>query len=60
MSIFMFIFMGIGPVSAAITGWVMRSISTSQLFIGSGALLILIVLLALLGSGMRSVVDQPA
>ncbi|AZP13848.1 MFS transporter [Undibacterium parvum] len=60
MSIFMFIFMGIGPVSAAITGWVMRSISTSQLFIGSGALLILIVLLALLGSSMRSVVDQPA
>lgn len=60
MSIFMFIVMGIGPVSAAITGWVMRSISTSQLFIGSGALLILIVLLALLGSGMRSVVDQPA
>lgn len=58
MSIFMFIFMGIGPVSAAITGWAMRSISTAQLFIASGSLLILIVLIALLGSGMRSVEDQ--
>ena len=57
MSIFMFIFMGISPVSAALTGWLMQSISLTQLFAGSGALLIVIVLIALLVSPIRQMRD---
>ncbi|HJV87490.1 MAG TPA: MFS transporter [Noviherbaspirillum sp.] len=60
MSLFMFIFMGIAPMSSAITGWLMRSISLQQLFAGSGALLVLIVGVALLASGMRSISDARA
>lgn len=57
MSIFMFIFMGISPVSAALTGWILHSISLSQLFVGSGALLIVIVVIALLMSPIRNMRD---
>lgn len=57
MSLFMFIFMGIAPVSAAITGWVMRSATVSQLFAGSGVLLSAIAMIALLASPMRTVSD---
>lgn len=55
MSLLMFVFMGIAPVSAAITGWVMRSISLEQLFVACGALLIGIVLIAFVISPMRSI-----
>ncbi|MFZ6656050.1 MFS transporter [Undibacterium sp. TJN19] len=58
MSMFMFIFMGIGPVSAAVTGWLLRSVSIPQLFMTSGTLLIAIVLLAIGISPMREVTDQ--
>ena len=58
MSMFMFIFMGIGPVSAAFTGWLLRSISIPQLFMGSGGLLLLIVIIASLASPMREVTDK--
>ncbi|MBC3872471.1 MFS transporter [Undibacterium flavidum] len=57
MSIFMFIFMGISPVSAALTGWLMHSLSLTQLFTGSGALLIVIVAIALLMSPIRQMRD---
>jgi len=57
MSIFMFIFMGISPVSAALTGWLMHSLSLTQLFAGSGALLIVIVAIALLVSPIRQMRD---
>lgn len=57
MSIFMFIFMGISPASAALTGWLMQNISLIQLFAGSGALLIVIVLIALLVSPIRQMRD---
>ena len=57
MSIFMFIFMGISPVSAALTGWLMHSISLTQLFAGSGTLLIVIVAIALLVSPIRQMRD---
>ena len=57
MSIFMFIFMGISPVSAALTGWLMHSINLTQLFAGSGALLIVIVVVALLVSPIRQMRD---
>ncbi|MCH8621633.1 MFS transporter [Undibacterium sp. TS12] len=62
MSMFMFIFMGIGPVSAALTGWLLRSISIQQLFMASGSLLLLIVLMATQVRTMREVADksQPA
>ena len=55
MSIFMFIFLGITPVSAAITGWLMRSVTTTQVFAGSGALLIAIVAVALFATPMRKI-----
>jgi len=57
MSIFMFIFMGMAPLSAAITGWLMHAITLRQLFAGSGALLALIALTAYLFSPMRRVTD---
>lgn len=57
MSLFMFIFMGIAPVSASIAGWLMRSITPGQLFAGSGTLLVGIVLIALTISPMRTISD---
>jgi small-conductance mechanosensitive channel len=53
MSIFMFIFIGIRPVSAALTGWLIHRLSLSQLFAGSSAMLIMIVAIALLVSPIR-------
>ncbi|MFZ3003057.1 MAG: MFS transporter [Undibacterium umbellatum] len=58
MSMFMFIFMGIGPVSAAFTGWLLRSITIPQLFMGSGSLLILIVIMATQISPIVKVTDK--
>jgi hypothetical protein len=60
MSLFMFIFMGIAPMSSALTGWLMRFVALGDLFVCSGALLVTIVAIALLMSGMRSVADFPA
>jgi predicted MFS family arabinose efflux permease len=57
MSLFMFIFMGIVPLSAAMTGWVMRAVTLPQLFAGCGAALIVIALLAALLTPMRQVRD---
>ena len=58
MSMFMFIFIGIGPISAALTGWLMRSIALKEFFLISGGLLLLIVVLALPLSSMRKMSDQ--
>lgn len=41
MSIFMFIFMGLAPLSAAATGWLLTMVSLSQLFLGGGIILVL-------------------
>lgn len=60
MSMFMFIFMGIGPVSAAFTGWLLRGITIPQLFMGSGSLLILIVITATQFSPIATVTDKRA
>lgn len=57
MSVFMFIMVGIAPISAAITGWLMRSMTLAVLFAGSGAMLIVIVLIALATTPMRSVAE---
>lgn len=57
MSIFMFIFLGITPISAAMTGWLLRGSSTSYIFEGSGMALVAFVLLALCFSPMRRIAD---
>ncbi len=57
MSISMFIFMGVAPLSAAIVGGMMQSISLAQLFAGSGCLLILLAVLAFAFTSMRHMKD---
>jgi hypothetical protein len=59
MSMFMFIFLGLAPLSGAVTGWMLRSITLTQLFVGSGGLLVCIALLALVASPVRQVADGP-
>lgn len=57
MSLFMFIFVGLAPVSAAATGALLRWLPLPLLFAGAGATLLAIVMLALLGSRMRQLGD---
>jgi MFS family permease len=57
MSLFMFIFMGLAPISAAVTGWVMKSITLTQLFAASGGTLVVLVALAWVLTPMRRVTD---
>ncbi|HEY4542126.1 MAG TPA: MFS transporter, partial [Noviherbaspirillum sp.] len=57
MALFMFIFMGIAPMSSSLTGWIMRSVSLQHLFLASGGLLLLIVLVTFASSGMRGLND---
>lgn len=57
MSLFMFIFMGLVPLAAAVTGWLMRSVTLVQLFMGCGAALVVLALLAAVASPMRRVTD---
>lgn len=59
MGMFMFIFLGLAPLSGAVTGWMLRSITLTQLFVGSGGLLVCIALLALVASPVRQVKDMP-
>lgn len=60
MSLFMFIFLGLAPTSAAVTGWVMSAIPLQQLFLGCGTVLMLLAALALLLSPMRRIADVAA
>ncbi len=60
MSVFMFIYMGLAPLSSAVTGWLLRSVTLPSLFMAAGGALVGLVLLALLGSSMRQVTDAPA
>ncbi|HSV35657.1 MAG TPA: hypothetical protein VLI46_08865 [Ramlibacter sp.] len=56
----MFIFMGLVPISAAITGWVLRSVTLAQLFAACGASLVALAVLAFAGSQLRHMSDaQP-
>jgi hypothetical protein len=57
MSLFMFIFMGLAPVSAAITGWIMRGVTLGQLFAACGGALVVLAALAFATSQMRHVSD---
>ena len=55
MSIFMFIFMGIAPISAAGTGWLLRHLDLSTLFAASGLFLVAAATLAWLGTPIRHI-----
>lgn len=60
MSIFMFIFMGLAPLSALSTGWLMQYVSLTWLFAGSGCLLLGIAASAFIFTPMRHMNDVPA
>ncbi|MEO7497606.1 MAG: MFS transporter [Massilia sp.] len=60
MSIFMFIFMGLAPLSAAFTGSVLQFLTLAQLFACSGMALLLCALLAGLLTPMGSIRSAPA
>lgn len=55
MSIFMFIFMGLAPLSAAAAGWLLTRLTLTQMFAGGGGLLVLFALGAALFSPMRRI-----
>jgi MFS family permease len=59
MSMFMFIFLGLAPLSGALTGWLLRAISLPQLFMGCGGLLVCLALGAMLASPIRQVRENP-
>lgn len=59
MSICMFIFMGVAPLSAAFAGGLMQKFSLSQVFVGSGVLLILLAVLAFAFTPMSEMRDLP-
>ncbi len=57
MSIFMFIFMGLAPLSAAATGWLLTLVPLSQLFLGGGIILVVFAAGAYLFTPIRSIVS---
>ncbi|AKJ29135.1 MFS transporter [Caldimonas brevitalea] len=59
MSLFMFIFLGLVPLSAAVTGALLRHIALADLFVGSGVVLVGLVALALAVSPLRHLRDAP-
>ena len=59
MSIFMFIFMGLAPLSAAATGWLLTTITLSQLFVGGGIILVAFAAVAYLFTPIRGITSQP-
>lgn len=59
MGMFMFIFMGLAPVSAAVTGWVMQSIALARLFSFSGGILLVLALAVFALTPMRRMAEAP-
>ena len=57
MALFMFIFMGLAPVSAAVTGWIMQGITLVQLFAASGGMLLVLAAAAFVLTPMRRMAD---
>lgn len=57
MGIFMLVFMGLAPLSAAVAGWLASRLSLSPLFGGAGAFLAGAALLAWLFTPIRSPTD---
>jgi MFS family permease len=60
MSIFMFILMGLAPLAAALTGWIMRYVGLSGIFTGSGLVLAGLAVLAYAFTPMRTMTEAPA
>src|SRR5471032_1141755 len=60
MSIFMFIFMGLAPLSAAAAGWLLTRFTLTQMFAGGGALLVLFALGAALFTPMLQIAHASA
>ena len=61
MSIFMFIFMGLAPLSAAGTGWLLTLVSLPVLFLGGGAMLVAVAACAWLLTPIRAIeAERPA
>lgn len=60
MSIFMFIFMGLAPLAAALTGALLSVITLTGLFVCAGAFLVAAVVLAWLCTPIRGITDAPA
>ena len=60
MSIFMFVFMGLAPLAAAATGYLLQYCSLTQLFIGAGGTLFVGAALAWLFTSLRHVTDAQA
>jgi MFS family permease len=60
MSLFMFIFMGLAPLAAALAGWIASRVTLSALFGGAGLCLAGAALLAWLFTPMRALRDAPA
>ena len=59
MNIFMFICMGLAPLSAGATGWLLTVIPLSQLFAGGGMILVLCAALAYVATPMRRITSNP-
>lgn len=57
MGVFMFIFMGLAPLSAAVTGWLLRSVPLATVFLAAGGALVGLVAVTLASGAMRRVVD---
>jgi MFS family permease len=57
MSIFMFVFMGLAPLTAALAGWLASRLSLPVLFGGAGACLAVAALLAWLFTPLRGLTD---
>lgn len=60
MALFMFIFMGLAPVSAAVTGWIMQGVTLARLFALSGGTLLVLAAAAGALTPMRRMADSPA
>ncbi|HYC04361.1 MAG TPA: MFS transporter [Azospirillaceae bacterium] len=60
LALFMFIFMGVGPISAGITGFVLRQVELSTVFLAAGLTLTLIAAAGALSPAIRGVDDGPA
>jgi MFS family permease len=60
MGLFMFIFMGLVPLSAAATGWLMRDLALQALFAGCGGALVMLAALAYALTPVRGLRDRPA
>jgi MFS family permease len=59
MSLFMFIFMGLAPLAAAVAGWIAARVALPALFAGAGLGLTGAALLAWLFTPMRTLRDAP-